>query len=65
VKHLSLPQRSNSTITEQAASSGIVEERAALVKALEAAHWNRRRAAKALSIPYSTLLYKMQKLRIE
>jgi DNA-binding NtrC family response regulator len=39
-------------------------ERGRLEKALEAARWNRRRAAMELGIPYSTLRYKLQKLGI-
>lgn len=39
-------------------------ERAYLLRALEAAKWNRRQAARDLGIPYSTLRHKMQRLRI-
>ncbi|MBI2503262.1 MAG: sigma-54-dependent Fis family transcriptional regulator [Candidatus Latescibacteria bacterium] len=39
-------------------------ERQRILQALEAARWNRRRAAQALDMPYSTLRYKMARLGI-
>jgi two-component system, NtrC family, response regulator AtoC len=36
----------------------------AIRKALESAHWNRKRAARMLNIDYKALLYKMKKLNI-
>lgn len=39
-------------------------EREAIVQALEEAHWNRRKAAKKLGMPYSTLRFKMTQLNI-
>jgi DNA-binding NtrC family response regulator len=37
----------------------------AIVNALEAARWNRRRAASILGLPYKALLYKMRKLKLD
>lgn len=39
-------------------------EREAIVQALEETHWNRRKAAKKLGMPYSTLRFKMTQLNI-
>jgi len=39
-------------------------EAAAIVEALEASKWNRKRAAARLKIDYKALLYKMKKLNI-
>jgi two-component system, NtrC family, response regulator AtoC len=39
-------------------------ERSAILAALEAANWNRRRAAAALQVDYKALLYKMKRLDI-
>lgn len=40
-------------------------EREAILAALDATHWNRRRAAAWLNVEYKGLLYKMKKLGIE
>jgi DNA-binding NtrC family response regulator len=40
-------------------------ETEAILRALDASHWNRKQAAKILSIDYKALLYKMRKLEIE
>ena len=40
------------------------DERTIIIKALENAHWNRRKAAASLGMPYSTLRYKMTVLGI-
>ena len=40
-------------------------ETEAILRALEATHWNRKRAAKILRIDYKALLYKMRKLEVE
>jgi two-component system response regulator AtoC len=40
-------------------------ETEAILRALEASRWNRKRAAKMLRIDYKALLYKMRKLEIE
>jgi transcriptional regulator with PAS, ATPase and Fis domain len=40
------------------------DERTVIIKALENTHWNRRKAATLLGIPYSTLRYKMTVLGI-
>jgi two-component system response regulator AtoC len=39
-------------------------EREAILQALEETHWNRRKAAKKLGMPYSTLRFKMTQLKI-
>jgi two-component system, NtrC family, response regulator AtoC len=41
------------------------DERSHLLRALHDARWNRRRAAAALGMPYSTLRYKLKNLHIE
>jgi two-component system response regulator AtoC len=41
-----------------------VAEADAIIKALDATHWNRKRAAQLLNIDYKALLYKMKKLSI-
>jgi two-component system response regulator AtoC len=40
-------------------------ETEAILRALDAAHWNRKQAAKILRIDYKALLYKMRKLEVE
>ena len=40
-------------------------ETEAILRALDASHWNRKRAAKILRIDYKALLYKMRKLEID
>lgn len=40
-------------------------EKARITQALEETKWNRRAAAKLLGMPYSTLRYKIQRLRID
>ncbi len=40
------------------------DEKARILRALEEKRWNRREAAKALQMPYSTLRYKMQRFGI-
>jgi len=40
-------------------------ETEAILRALDASHWNRKQAAKILRIDYKALLYKMRKLEIE
>ena len=37
----------------------------AILRALDASHWNRKLAAKILRIDYKALLYKMRKLEID
>ena len=59
-EHLHLPS-SNGDAESPAKSSGDRDERAAILHALEEAKWNRRQAAQALNMPYSTLRYKIDK----
>jgi len=40
-------------------------ERQQILRALEANHWNRKRAARALNISYRALLYKLKECRLE
>jgi DNA-binding NtrC family response regulator len=63
-EHLNLPGAPGDAPASPSALPAEGQERAFLVRALEAARWNRRQAAKDLGIPYSTLRYKMQKLGI-
>ena len=59
-KHLALPE------TPDATDRGDEEqERRDILSALEQTKWNRREAAKKLSMPYSTLRYKIERLGIE
>ena len=41
------------------------EETEAILAALAAAHWNRKRAARLLNLDYKAFLYRMKKLGIE
>ena len=62
-KHLCLPESG----MDKSSVSGLSceeDERPRILRALEDAKWNRRRAAKELGIPYSTLNYKIKKLGI-
>lgn len=63
-EHLNLPGAPGDAPASPAALPAEGQERAFIVRALEAARWNRRQAARDLGIPYSTLRYKMQKLGI-
>lgn len=65
VSHLNLPTGSSQDTppaTDVRSAPG--DERDRIVAALEQAHWNRREAARSLSMPYSTLRYKIQRLNI-
>ena len=66
-EHLNLPDVAEAEARPAPASTGAREdeERDQLLKALEEARWNRRQAAKALNMPYSTLRYKLSKLQIK
>ena len=62
-KHLCLPESG----TDESSLSGLPceeDEGPKILRALEDAKWNRRKAAKELGIPYSTLNYKIKKLGI-
>ena len=63
-EHLSLPTGYFTETSSSSAKPDENQERARILKALEEAKWNRRQAAEALDMPYSTLRYKMQKLDI-
>jgi two-component system, NtrC family, response regulator AtoC len=58
---------SNAFLSLQDASRQVKKtfERQQILRALEANHWNRRRAAKALNISYRALLYKIKECRLE
>ncbi len=45
-------------------NNALDEERQRIVRALEENQWNRREAAKALGMPYSTLRYKIRRYEI-
>jgi len=67
-EHLSIPeqpaqQRPGSATA--AADDSEDDERARLLAALEDTKWNRRRAAKVLGMPYSTLRYKLKTLQLD
>jgi len=51
-------------ILEQVVEAKRQAERTAILAALNAQNWNRKRAARALKIDYKALLYKMKKLSI-
>jgi two-component system response regulator AtoC len=53
------------TILEQVTSAKNEAETAAILAALEATQWNRKKAAAVLKLDYKALLYKMKKLRID
>jgi len=65
-EHLSLPRTTQGKTPSRARDEKSTnEERARILKALEETKWNRRQAAKKLSMPYSTLRYKIKTLRLE
>jgi len=53
------------SILQQVQQSKQREETEAILAALATAHWNRKHAAKLLSLDYKAFLYKMKKLGIE
>ena len=55
----------NSAILEQVTQAKHKAETEAIVSALNATRWNRKRAAAILKIDYKALLYKMKKLGVE
>ena len=63
-EHISLPVRAPGGSAGGAEGSNGEGERAAILRALAEAKWNRRQAAKDLGMAYSTLRYKIQKLGI-
>ena len=52
-------------ILEQVSQAKAQAESDAILSALNATHWNRKRAAASLKIDYKALLYKMKKLGLE
>jgi len=64
-KHLTLINYPSSSFGQpETKKADEFHEREEILKALEEAKWNRKQAAAILGIPYSTLRYKIQKLRI-
>ncbi|MFL6446631.1 MAG: sigma-54-dependent transcriptional regulator [Bryobacteraceae bacterium] len=59
----SLPLRQSSTLAQLEQANKEAETQA-ILKALNATLWNRKRAAKLLNVDYKALLYKMKKLGI-
>ena len=59
-EHLNLSSPGRATTKRPVPES----EEARITWALEETRWNRRAAAKLLGMPYSTLRYKIQRLRI-
>ena len=53
------------SVFHQAAEAKDIAERQAILQALDATRWNRRKAAKALGIDYKGLLYRMKKLGLD
>ena len=64
-EHLHLSDLSADAPAPQVSRPERDDERAAILRALEAARWNRRKAAQALGMPYSTLRYKIELLGIK
>lgn len=60
--HLNLSSPSALSGSIQSDQSDAEQERKIILDALEKAKWNRRQAANALGMPYSTLRYKLEKL---
>jgi len=63
-KHLNL-QESTQNVSYYSGLSEKEQEHKKILTALEENKWNRRKAAKALSIPYSTFRFKLTKLGID
>ena len=62
---LAAPQENNSAILEQVTLAKQQAETEAILSALNATRWNRKKAAAILKIDYKALLYKMKKLGVE
>ena len=63
-EHINLPKRVREEAPSQGPRAKGEQERVSILRALEGARWNRRQAARDLGIPYSTLRYKIQRLKI-
>jgi len=63
-EHLHLTGSTTDGATARSVNGHKDQERARILDALERNQWNRRRAAKELDMPYSTLRYNIQKLGI-
>ncbi len=59
------PEASNAAILEKVTLAKQQAETEAILSALNATRWNRKRAAAILKIDYKALLYKMKKLGVE
>jgi two-component system response regulator AtoC len=62
---LAAPEPENSAILEQVTLAKQQAETEAILSALNATRWNRKKAAAMLKIDYKALLYKMKKLGVE
>jgi DNA-binding NtrC family response regulator len=62
---LPAPEPENTAILEQVTLAKQLAETEAILSALNATRWNRKRAAALLKIDYKALLYKMKKLGVE
>jgi two-component system response regulator AtoC len=62
---LAAPEPGNSAILEQVTLAKQQAETDAILSALNATRWNRKKAAAMLNIDYKALLYKMKKLGVE
>ena len=63
-EHLNIQEEPSERLPLQSDQSADESEYQRILRALEENRWNRRRTAKKLGIPYSTLRFKMDKLRI-
>ena len=59
------PKAETAHVFEQVAQANRQAEADAILAALQATHWNRRRAAAILEIDYKALLYKMKKFGVK
>ena len=64
-EHIVLPRHAGGNSVLQDIAPVGRAERGVILRALEGAKWNRRQVAKDLDMPYSTLRYKIQKLKIQ
>ena len=63
-EHLNIQGEASERLLSQSDISAGENECERILRTLEENRWNRRKAAKTLGIPYSTLLYKMKRLGI-
>ena len=64
VEHLDIQEYPSEELPSHPDESAVESEYYQILRALQENQWNRTQAAKKLGIPYSTLRYKIEKLRI-